>query len=434
MVLNLRAFVPSWQNQSKTGENMKITKYGTFSIIFILTLSVLSFAGHADETLAEKAAGIHDRVLTVDTHVDTPFMLEREGFDIGKINDPRKRGGKVDFPRMKKGGLDAIFFAVFVGQSARTPEGNEKAKTEALKNFDLIHNALKKYPDQVELALTPDDAYKIEKKGKRALFIGMENGYPVGKDLALLKKYYDLGARYITLCHMGNNDICDSSSGREGIEPEHNGLSEFGKKVVKEMNRLGMMIDVSHISDESFYDVLELSDAPIFASHSNARAIQDSPRNLTDDMLKKLAQKGGVIQVCFVQSYIKDIPQSPEREKGFKELRQKFRNRDTMSEEEKMEARKTWMSINEKYPANLASVKDLVDHIDHIVKTAGIDHVGIGTDFDGGGALKDCYDVSQMGNITIELVKRGYTEKQIRKIWGGNIMRLFKEVQKKAQN
>jgi len=411
---------------------MKMIKYGTFAIIFLAAASILCFAGPADESLAEKAAGIHDRVLTVDTHVDTPFMLEREEFDIGKMNDARKHGGKVDFPRMKKGGLDAVFFAVFVGQSVRTPEGNEKAKKEALKIFDLIHEALKKHPDQAEAALTPDDAYRIEKKGKRALFIGVENGYPVGKDPGMVKRFYDLGARYITLCHTANNDICDSSTDRNG--PEHNGLSEFGKKVVKEMNRLGMMIDVSHISDKSFYDVLELSEAPVFASHSNARALMPSPRNLTDDMIKKLARKGGVIQVCFVQDYVKDLPQPPERTEAFIELRKKYRDRDKMTEQEKAEARKTWMSINEKYPSNLPAVKDLVDHIDHIVKLVGVDYVGIGTDFDGGGALKDCFDVGEMGNITLELVKRGYTEDQIRKIWGGNVMRVFREVENKAKN
>ncbi len=394
-------------------------------------LLVLVVGGHAekvDEKLAKKAAEIHERVLTVDTHVDTPFMLDRKEFDIGKMNDPRKGGGKVDFPRMKKGGLDAIFFAVFVGQAVRTDEGNEKAKKEALRIFDQIHKAIKQYPDLVEPALTPDDAYRVEKTGKRALFIGIENGYPIGKDITLVKKFYDLGARYITLCHTRNNDICDSSTDRKG--PEHNGLSEFGKQVVKEMNRLGMLIDVSHISDKSFYDVLELSTVPVFASHSCARALCDSPRNLTDDMLKKLAQKGGVIQVCFVQDYIKVLPQPPQRAEAFKALRQKYRRYDTMSESEKQKARKEWMRINEKYPPNLATVKDFVDHIDHIVKVAGIDHVGIGTDFDGGGALKDCFDVSGMGNITLELVKRGYTEKQIRKIWGGNFMRVFREVEK----
>lgn len=414
---------------------MKIFKYGTITVtmlgILLATTSITGPAIQPDETTTKKAADIHERVLTVDTHVDTPFMLDREDFDIGKINDPLKRGGKVDFPRMKTGGLDAIFFAVYVGQAERTPEGNEKAKNEALKVFDQIHKAIEKYPELVELAKSPEDAYNIEKKGKRAIYIGLENGYPVGKDLSLVKKYYDLGARYITLCHTANNDICDSSTDKNG--PEHNGLSPFGKEVVNEMNRLGMIIDVSHISDKSFFDVLELSTAPVLATHSCARALQNHPRNLSDDMLKKLAEKGGVVQVCFVQDYVKDLPQPPGRKEAFKALRQKYRSRDTITEAEKLEARKEWMNINEKYPQNLPTVKDMVDHIDHIVKIAGIDHVGIGTDFDGGGALKDCFDVSQMGNITLELVKRGYTEDDIRKIWGGNVMRLFKEVEKEAR-
>jgi membrane dipeptidase len=379
----------------------------------------------------KKAAEIHERVLTVDTHVDTPFMLEREDFDIGKINDPRKRGGKVDFPRMKKGGLDAIFFAVFVGQAERTPAGNQKAKIEALGTFALIHKAVKAYPDQAELALSPDDAYRIEKQGKRAIYIGVENGYPLGKDIGLVKKFYDLGARYITLCHTRNNDICDSSTDEKG--PEHNGLSDFGKQVVKEMNHLGMLVDVSHISDKSFYDVLEVSTAPVVATHSCARAVCDNPRNLSDDMLKKLAQKGGVIQLCILSDYIKKMPANPERDAAHKAMHEKFRNYDTFSEAEKKKAREEWMRIEEKYPPNLATVAEAVDHIDHIVKVVGIDYVGIGTDFDGGGGLKDCYDVSQMGNITLELVKRGYSQEDIRKIWGGNFMRVFREVERVAR-
>jgi len=379
----------------------------------------------------KKAAEIHERLLTVDTHVDTPFMLERENFDIGKINDPRKRGGKVDFPRMKKGGLDAIFFAVFVGQAERTPAGNEKAKNEALETFALIHNAVKAYPDQVESALTPDDAYRIEKNGKRAIYIGIENGYTLGYDIGLVKKYYDLGARYITLCHTKNNDICDSSTDEKG--PEHNGLSPFGKQVVKEMNRLGMLVDVSHISDKSFYDVLEVSTAPVVATHSCARAVCDNPRNLSDDMLKKLAQKRGVIQLCIYSEYVKKMPVNPEREAAHQAMHEKRRNYDTLSAAEKKKAREEWMNIEEKYPPNLATVAEAVDHIDHIVKVAGIDYVGIGTDFDGGGGLKDCFDVSQMGNITLELVKRGYSEEDIRKIWGGNFMRVFREIERVAR-
>ncbi|MDQ1351133.1 MAG: rane dipeptidase [Acidobacteriota bacterium] len=394
-------------------------------ITAFLTINGYSETGKVD------AAEIHDRVLTIDTHVDTPFMLERKEFDIGKINDSRKRGGKVDFPRMKKGGLDAIFFAVFVGQAERNPAGNEKAKNEALETFALIHQAVKAYPDLAQLALTPDDAYRIEKQGKRAIYIGIENGYPLGKDINMVKKFYDLDARYITLCHTRNNDICDSSTDENG--PEHNGLSDFGKQVVKEMNRLGMLVDVSHISDKSFYDVLELSAAPVVATHSCSRAVCDNPRNLTDDMLKKLGQNGGVIQMCILSDYVKKMPVNPERDAAHKAMREKFRNYDTFSEAEKKKAREEWMRINEKYPPNLATVVDAVDHIDHIVKVVGIDYVGIGTDFDGGGGLKDCYDVSEMGNITLELVKRGYSEEDIRKIWGGNFMRVFHEVEKVAR-
>jgi len=394
--------------------------------IFVLTGFSLQLN---QQKLAKKAAKIHDKVLTVDTHVDTPMRLVRSDLNLGERHDPGRRGGKVDFPRMKEGGLDAIFFAVFIGQGERNAEGNARAKTSALKIFDAIHENLKKHSDLAELAVTPDDAYRIEKAGKRAIFIGIENGYPVGNDLSLIKKYYDLGARYITLCHTKNNDICDSSTD----STEHHGLSKFGEQVVAEMNRVGMIIDVSHVSDESFYDVIALSKAPIIASHSCARALCDNPRNLDDQMLKKLAENGGVIQMCIMSDYVKKSEPNPERDAAFKALREKYQSYDDLSEQERQKAQEDWRSLDEKYPRKLATVSDVVDHIDHIVKIAGIDHVGIGTDFDGGGGIDGCYDVSEMGNITLELVKRGYTEEQIRKIWGRNIMRVLTEVEKVAK-
>ena len=385
-------------------------------IVIYLALVVNCSRVLTEEKLAEKAAKIHDKVLTVDTHVDTPMRLVRSEFDLGERHDPGRRGGKVDFPRMKEGGLDAIFFAVFIGQGERTPEGNERAKDRALRIFEAIHQSLEKHSDLAELAVTPDDAYRIEKSGKRAIFIGIENGYPVGNDLSLIQKYYDLGARYITSCHTRNNDICDSSTD----STEHNGLSEFGEKVVAEMNRVGMMVDLSHASDETFYDVIEVSKAPVIASHSCARAICDNPRNLGDDMLKKLTENGGVIQMCILSEYVKKSEPNPERDAAFQALREKYRRYDELSEEEKQKVREEWQALDEKYPRKLATVPDVVDHIDHIVKVAGIDHVGIGTDFDGGGGVDGCYDVSEMGNITLELVKRGYTEEQIRKIVSNN--------------
>ncbi len=403
------------------------------SKLILLLFAIFLFSGSSlqlnQDELAKKAAEIHDKVLTVDTHVDTPMRVVRSDYNLGESHDPGRRGGKVDFPRMKDGGLDAIFFAVFVGQGVRTPEGNERAKEKALRVFDAIHENLEKHADLAELAVTSDDAYRIEKTGKRAIFIGIENGYPVGNDLSLIKLYYDLGARYITLCHTRNNDICDSSTD----STEHHGLSEFGKNVVAEMNRVGMMVDLSHASDATFYDVLEVSKAPIIASHSCARAICDHPRNLDDDMLKKLAENGGVIQMCILSDFLKKAKPNPEREAAFKALEVKYKHFDQLSEAEQDKAREEWHAINEKYPRKLATVSDVVDHIDHIVKVAGINHVGIGTDFDGGGGVKDCYDVSEMGNITLELVKRGYNEEQIRKIWGGNTMRVLSEVERVAK-
>ena len=380
------------------------------------------------EPLEVKAARIHGEVLTVDTHVDTPMRLSRPQFNLGELHEPRKGGGKVDLPRMKEGGLDAVFFAVFVSQRARTPEGNNKAKERAFRTFDAIQEAIKAHSSMAELALVPDDAYRIEKAGKRAIYIGMENGYPIGSDLSLIKRYYDLGARYITLCHTRNNDICDSSTDK----PEHHGLSEFGEQVVAEMNRLGMIIDVSHISDDSFYDVLKVSKAPVIASHSCARALCDHPRNLDDEMLRKLVENGGVIQMCILSAYVKTPVPNSERDAAMKALREKYGNLSELSEEDERKAREERRAFDEKYPRRLATVSDAVDHIDHIVRIVGIDHVGIGTDFDGGGGLDGCYDVSEIGNITRELVRRGYTEKQIRKIWGENFMRVFREVMKVA--
>lgn len=404
----------------------------SFSIFTLLSLSCSREL--TEEEIAKKAAEIHDKVLTVDTHCDTPFRLRDPNYDISQRHEPEgRRGGKIDLPRMKEGGLDAEFFAVFLGQGPLTPERYESVKQRALETFEAIHKMCKDYPELCEFAAAPEDAYRIEKAGKRAIFTGIENGYPIGEDLSLIKKFYDLGARYITLCHSSDNQICDSSTDRRN--PEDRGLSEFGRKVVDEMNRLGIIIDVSHISDKSFFDVIARTKAPVIASHSCARAMQDNPRNLSDEMLLKLKENGGVIQMCILSGYVKEYP-NPERDAEEEKIRKKYPNFENLSEEQRREAMREFWELRRKYPAKLATVSDAVDHIDHIVNLIGIDYVGIGTDFDGGGGLEDCFDVSQMGNITKELVKRGYSEKDIRKIWGGNFMRVFNkviEVSKKLQ-
>nr|WP_262707821.1 dipeptidase [Larkinella rosea] len=300
-----------------------------------------------------------------------------------------------------------------------------------------IHTTLENTRSEAELVTTPSDALRIGKTGKRGIFIGVENGYPMGHDLTMLKKFYDLGARYMTLCHSSNNDICDSSTDPKGAE--YQGLSPLGEQVVAEMNRLGMMIDVSHVSDSTFYDVIRLSKVPIIASHSGAKAICDHPRNLTDDMLKALAKNGGVVQLNLLSDYVKTIPPSPEREAAQKTMLEKWGVKDRrsmmgalskLSEDDQKKLRTDFMELNKKYPVQLATVKDAVDHIDHIVKLIGIDHVGMGADFDGGGALADCFDVSQYENFTVEFVRRGYSKKDIEKIWSGNFFRVMKAVEK----
>jgi membrane dipeptidase len=382
-------------------KNRDVMTHKTCLQIFILAglLALSACKNNAGRAISmEAATRVHQSLLTIDSHTDTPLRFARRNIDLGNRSDPRSGGGKLDFPRMQEGGLDGVFFAVFVGQGPRSPEENEKVKREALMLFDSIHAVVDHSADLAAIALSHRDLESISRQGKKAVYIGIENGYTVGRDLSLLSRFYELGARYITLCHTRNNDICDSSTDRLG--PEHGGLSDFGREVVREMNRLGIMIDVSHISDEAFYDVLDISMSPVIASHSNARAVCDNPRNLSDEMLLELARNGGVIQLCLVSDYVADMPAHPERDR--------------------------------KYPPNLASVSQFCDHFEHVVDLVGIDHVGFGSDFDGGAALEDCFDVTELPHITHELLKRGYSRSDLKKFWSGNLLRVMKEVEKAA--
>ena len=396
------------------------------TLIFLFTAALVMTGCSDPETrLQKKAARIHEAAYTVDTHTDTPMLLNRGGFDFGERHDPVESRSKIDLPRMKEGGMDGIWFGVFTGQGERTPEGNEKAKEYALEIISEIYNTVDKYSDDLEIATKADDLARIADKGKHAIYLGMENGYPIGDDPELLNMYYDKGIRYVTLVHSSNNDLCDSSTDTL----EHGGLSPLGEEVVRRMNDLGMLVDVSHASDNTFNDVIGLSRAPIIASHSCSRAMCDNPRNLSDEMLLKLKENGGVIQLCILSDYIKTPAPNPERDSARAQVRAKYGNYREMGDSVRQAFMREWYAVNREYPAELATVSDAVDHIDHIVDLIGIDHVGIGTDFDGGGGLADCFDVSQMGNITLELVRRGYTAREIKKIWGGNLTRVFKEVE-----
>ena len=383
-----------------------------------------------DETIA-RALEIHERALTVDTHADTPLRMIEPGFDLAERHNPLDTGSKVDYPRMKEGGLDAIFFAAFVSQDIRDNEGNERAKALVLEMIDAVISSTEENSDLVGLALTPKDAYELERDGKRAIYLAIENGYPIGDDLANIELFFNKGVRYITLVHSSNNDIADSATDSSGAE--HNGLSAFGEEVVREMNRLGIMVDVSHASDDVFFDAIALSEAPIIATHSNARSVTEHQRNMSDEMLRLMAENGGVVQMTLLSSYLRDEPPNPERSAALEELRSSMKSVSEMSPKERAERRLAFNEINEKFPTPSATVKHVVDHIDHMVSIAGIDHVGIGCDFDGGGGIDGVFDASEVMNITIELVRRGYSEEDIEKIWGKNVMRVFGEVQKVAE-
>jgi membrane dipeptidase len=400
--------------------------------------SVADVAPSEDE-IVEQARGIHERVLTIDTHDDIPFNFATEEVD------PGVRGERqVDLPKMREGLLDVGYFVVFVGQTPRTPENYEKAKSDAMMKFDAIHRMTDEmYPDEIGFANTADEIESIHAAGKLVATIGIENGYVIGKDLSLVEKYHDLGARYMTLAHGGHNDIADSATPRaDEPESEHDGLSEFGEEVVAEMNRVGMMVDVSHISKQAMLDAVVASRAPVVGSHSSMRAINDHPRNMDDEQLLALKDNGGVIQTVALGSFVKSA--SPERQDAIATLREEMgiegRNvgrslaEQELSEDE-YEARLSeyetrLAQIDEQWPP--ADVADFVDHIDHGVNLIGIDHIGISSDFDGGGGIVGWNDASETGNVTLELVRRGYSEEEIAKLWGGNLLRVLREAERIA--
>ena len=323
------------------------------------------------------AKDIHTRILSVDTHTDTPLWFTRGNFSVGM-----RKSNQVSIQKMEEGKLDAQFLAAFLAQKELDEASSQKAVEKCHKMIEGIYADVAKYKDECGIALTEEDARRLKAEGKKAFFIGIENGYAIGKDIKNVKKYKDMGVQYMTLSHSYDNDICNSSSNTADASK---GLTAFGRKVVKEMNKVGMMIDVSHVSEGTFWDVIKLSKDPIFASHSSVRALCDHDRNLTDEQLRALAKNGGVIQICIYGGYL---------------------NKD----------------------AKTASVDDVVRHIDHAVKVAGIDHVGIGSDFDGGGGVLGCKGDNDMINITVKLIEKGYSEEDLRKIWGGNFFRVMNQV------
>ncbi|MEQ8329240.1 MAG: dipeptidase [Longimicrobiales bacterium] len=382
------------------------------------------------EAMEARARAIHTRVLTIDTHDDIPFDFATDEVD------PLDADRQVNLEKMRAGGLDAGFFIVYVGQTERTPENYRQAQQDAMTKFDAIRRmTYEMYPDQIELAYTADDVERIHESGKLVAAIGIENGYVVGRDLSLLERYHELGARYITLAHGGHNDIADSATPRDNLDSEpaeHGGLSEYGEEVVAEMNRLGIMVDVSHISKDAALHAMRVSRAPVIASHSSTRAVADHPRNMDDETLLALRENGGVIHIVALGGYVKTRPEfDVARDALWAEMgitgRADFQN---LTADQRAEYDRRMAELDEQYPP--ATVADFVDHIDHAVRVIGIDYVGISSDFDGGGGIVGWQDASETENVTVELVRRGYTEEEIAKLWSGNLLRVWREVERVA--
>jgi len=402
----------------------------------------------SDSALVAKARAIHDRVIALDTHVD----IDPHNFTTDHPNYTDRLTTQVNLPKMLDGGLDAVFFSIFVGQGPLTPEGYQRAYDADMEKFAAVHRLAEQLaPDKIEIAYRADDVARIAAKGKKVALMGVENAYGIGTAITNIKKFYDQGARYMSLAHNGHSQMSDSNTGeRDGVWLYH-GLSPLGKQAVAELNRVGIMIDISHPSKESMMQTLALTKAPIIASHSAVRALCDVSRNLDDEQLLALKKNGGVVQMVAFSSYVKQSPPpSPERQQALAAVRTEFglppaagagggggggrgASLQSLPAEKRAEYQRRVAQVDSQFPPPpRATVKDFVDHIDYAVKLIGVDHVGISSDFDGGGGVDGWSQASETFNVTLELVRRGYTEEQISKVWSGNLLRVMRDVEKVA--
>jgi membrane dipeptidase len=395
-----------------------------FRSLAIATLLVIPVtrASAEDPFLVEidqTAQRIHDKILILDSHVDIPVDYGTGPTDPG-INGETQ----VDLPKLERGGVGAAVFAVFAKQGRRTPQGLVKAREEADRKLKAILDISKRYPQRAALALTADEVERIHREKKVAVIVGFLNATPLGKDLSLLDSYYRSGVRVFGFVHAGNNDFADSSRPIGNDKPgEHGGLSPLGREAITRLNKLGVIIDVSQLTPEALFQTVKLSKAPVVATHSAIRALVDSPRNLTDDELDAIKSSGGVVQIVAFSYYLKPPP--VDLVGKYKELASKYKKdtRDLTKEEDEELHRELYALA----PRD-ASVSDLVDAIGYAVKRIGIDHVGISSDFNHGGGVIGWKDESEAPNVTKELLLRGYSEEEIAKLWGGNFLRVFRQV------
>ena len=391
----------------------------------LLLLALLPLLAHADTAVSPATLALHQRLLVLDSHLDTPLTLTRPGWNILERHDYRQDGSQVDLPRMREGGLDGGFFAVYTPQGPRTEEGRAYASAYGLATLTRIRDVIDRNPDSFALALTAADARRIAAQGKRVVFISMENADPLSSDPELLNTYYRQGLRMLGLVHFMNNDLADSATAL----PEWKGLSPKGRDLVQRANRLGILLDVSHASDAVFDQMLALSSAPLIASHSSSRAVNPHPRNLDDNRVRQLAAKGGVIQVNAYSDYLIPLTPNPDRNKAMAALGARFHNLAALSPEQVKALYQERDTLNQRFAQPKASLDVFMKHLLHLLEVAGPDHVGIGADWDGGGGVSGLEDVSQLPVITQRLLDAGYSEHQVANIWSGNLLRVLQAAQ-----
>ena len=403
----------------------------TMAAILLGALPADAAIAETEAELLARAEAIHERVITIDTHVDIPLDFGTEAYDPAQAKPP---GQQVDLPGMESGGLDAVFFIVFVMQRERNAAGYARAMADAFVKYAAIRKMTDvDYPDRIGLARTAADVRRIHAEGRRIALIGIENGFSIGRDLDLLDIQYGFGARYLGLLHNGHNDLGDSAvpnAARGEPEAEHGGLSDLGRAAIRRANQLGMMVDVSHSSEKTTMDAIQASAAPVIASHSAVAGAFAHARNMSDDALLAIRDHGGVVQIVAFDSYLRQTPPEKRAAMGAAYREMNIRNAADfagMSEEQRGTFYARMAEVTRMPPR--ATVKHLADHIDYAVGLIGIDHVGISSDFNGGGGIEGWDNAGETLNVTVELVRRGYSEEEIAKLWGGNLLRVMEAVE-----
>jgi len=391
--------------------------------VLLLLLSLQLSPVHGDD-IADRARKLHFSSIVLDTHDDTTQRFFAKNYDLGKRNPD----GHIDIPRMKEGGLNAIFFSIWIDGRITGPPAIQKA----LDQIDAVHENVRRNSKDMVFCRTAEEVRRAHKAGKIAALMGVEGGHMIGNDIRMVRIFGDLGVRYMTLSHFYNDEWADSSTD----QPVHNGLTDYGKDIVREMNRQGIMVDISHVSDKTFYDALEVSRAPLIASHSSCRAICNHPRDMSDDMIKALAGKGGVIQINYEKSFIDQAyKDASDRLSGgvvaLVDQLKKVCGDDEECMERKMQEMEKRATAEGKLPH--VTWERIIDHIDHVVKLAGADHVGLGSDFDGATMPEGMDDCTQLPKITEALMRRRYSDDDIRKILGGNLLRVMEQNEKVAR-